>query len=437
MSDQVASDQMTDAKGERLALTDRMIRTLPAPQKGKRVVFDRHRDAPKGFGVRIMASGSKSFVLRYRTKEGAARIQTIGEYPTWTLTAARLEANAIRQRVDQGADPLGARREERAEPTVSDLVDDFEKARLGELASGAEIRRYFDRDLIPALGKRKVRTIKRRDIIALVEARAVEAPRAAALLLTYIKLLLSFAEDREIIEVSPAHGIKGMRINKRMATVKRGRTLDDAEIRAFWLGADACGIHRLTAIALKLILVTGQRPGEVIGMTRSEIEGTAWTIPASRRKTGTGHVVHLTETALSLLADARAEVSRLAKRRGWPESPFVFEFREGKPGTTAALSRALTRYGDALGNRDHPDWGHWTPHDLRRTCRTRLSEIGIAQEVAERVIGHTAQGVVGVYDQHKYRHEIRAALEGWERRLLGIIDPPEANILPFAKASGT
>ena len=436
MSDQVASDQMTDAKGERLALTDRMIRTLPAPQKGKRVVFDRHRDAPKGFGVRIMASGSKSFVLRYRTKEGAARIQTIGEYPTWTLTAARLEANAIRQRVDQGADPLGARREERAEPTVSDLVDDFEKARLGELASGAEIRRYFDRDLIPALGKRKVRTIKRRDIIALVEARAVEAPRAAALLLTYIKLLLSFAEDREIIEVSPAHGIKGMRINKRMATVKRGRTLDDAEIRAFWLGADACGIHRLTAIALKLILVTGQRPGEVIGMTRSEIEGTAWTIPASRRKTGTGHVVHLTETALSLLADARAEVSRLAKRRGWPESPHVFEFREGKPGTTAALSRALTRYGDALGNRDHPDWGHWTPHDLRRTCRTRLSEIGIAQEVAERVIGHTAQGVVGVYDQHKYRHEIRAALEGWERRLLSIIDPPEANSLPFAKATG-
>jgi integrase len=221
-----------------------------------------------------------------------------------------------------------------------------------------------------------------------------------------------------------------------MTTVKRGRTLDDGEIRAFWLGADACGIHRLTAIALKLILVTGQRPGEVIGMTRSEIEGTAWTIPASRRKTGTGHVVHLTETALSLLADARAEVSRLAKRRGWPESPFVFEFREGKPGTTAALSRALTRYGDALGNRDHPDWGHWTPHDLRRTCRTRLSEIGIAQEVAERVIGHTAQGVVGVYDQHKYRHEIRAALEGWERRLLSIIDPPEANILPFAKATG-
>jgi integrase len=210
-----------------------------------------------------------------------------------------------------------------------------------------------------------------------------------------------------------------------MTVVKRGRTLDDGEIRAFWIGAETCGIHRLTGIALKLVLLTGQRPGEVIGMRRDEIEGNIWTIPAARRKTGTGHAVHLTETALALLADARAEVSRLAERRGWPESPFVFEFREGKPGTTAALSKAVTRYCNALGNRETPDWGHWTPHDLRRTARTRLAEIGIPQEIAEHVIGHAAQGVVGVYGQHKYRDEIRAALQAWERRLLGIIDPPE------------
>lgn len=435
MSDQLTARQMTEGKEKRLALTDRTIRTLPAPATGKRIVFDHHRDAPKGFGVRVMATGTKSFVLRYRTKEGAARIQTIGEYPTWTLTAARLEANAIRQRVDQGDDPLAQRREERAEPTIKDLVDDFDKARLGELASGPEIRRYFDRDLIPALGKRKVRTITRRDIVTLVESRALEAPRAAALLLTYIKLLLAFAEDHEMIELSPAHGIKATRVSKRMATVKRGRTLDDAEIRAFWIGAESCGIHRLTRIALKLVLLTGQRPGEVIGMTWREIEGATWTIPASRRKTGTGHTVHLTKTALALLDDARAEVARLAKRRGWPESPFVFEYREGTPGTTAALSRALIRHADALGNRDHPDWGHWTPHDLRRTCRTRLAEIGTPQEIAERVIGHTAQGMVGVYDQHKYQHEIRAALDAWERRLLGIANPTESNIIELRGAA--
>ncbi|MFB1487407.1 MULTISPECIES: tyrosine-type recombinase/integrase [unclassified Thiocapsa] len=421
MSDQPTAPKSPAPRRAPVALSDQLVRTLPAPATGKHVVFDHHRSAPKGFGLRIMASGARSFVLRYQTKAGAARIQTIGAYPTWTLAAARLEANAIRRRVDCGEDPLAERRKERTDPTVADLVDTFAAARLGELASGPEIRRYFDRDLIPALGKRNVRTITRADIIGLVESRAVKTPRAAALLLSYIKLLLSFAEDRELIEVSPATGIKGIRINKRMATVKRGRTLDDDEIRAFWSAADTCGIHRLTALALKLILVTGQRPGEVLGMTETEIEGSIWTIPASRRKTGTGHSIALTKTALALVSDARAEVARLANRRNWPESPYVFEFREGHPGTVAALSKALTRYRPALGSRDHPDWGYWRPHDLRRTCRTRLAEIGIPQEIAERVIGHAAQGVTGVYDRHKYQQEIRAALEAWELRLIEII----------------
>ena len=199
--------------------------------------------------------------------------------------------------------------------------------------------------------------------------------------------------------------------------------------------ADTCGIHRLTAIALKLILVTGQRPGEVVGMRWDEIQGDVWTIPATRRgKTDTEQSLYLTPTARDLLGQARDEVIRLAHRRGWEPSGLVFEHRPGKPATTAGLSKALTRYAEVLQMKDHPDWGCWHPHDLRRTCRTRLSEIGIAQEVAEKVIGHVQEGVVAIYNQHQYAVEIRNALEQWERRLLAIIDPPEDNILPFAKA---
>jgi integrase len=403
-----------------------------APETGKRIYWDDHRDAPKGFGLRVMSSGSKSFVLRYQTKGGAQRIQTIGEWPTpWSLAAARAEANTIRKTVDAGADPLGERQQERAEPTVADLVDAFDKARLAVLDSGKEIRRYFDRDLLPVLGKRKVKTIRRRDIIALIEARALEAPRAAALLLTYTKLLFSYAEDREYIELSPATGLKALRINKAMATVQRGRTLDDEELRTFWTAADTCGIHRLTAIALKLILVTGQRPGEVCGMVWGEIQDRTWTMPAARRKTEVGHSVFLTDTALDLLEQARVEAQRLNERRDWPASPFIFEHRQGQAATPRGLSRALVRYAADLGNKDHPDWGNWTPHDLRRTCRTRLAEIGINSEIAERVIGHAPKGIVGVYDQHRYQDEIRIALESWERRLLGIINPRTDNVLPF------
>lgn len=417
-------------------LTDRFIKSIEPPATGKRIVWDDHRDSPKGFGLRVLASGTKAFVLRYRAKTGNERIQTIGEYPNpWSLTAARIEAGRIRALVDAGADPLQQRREDRAELTVAELVERFSKARLADLASGDEIRRYLERDLLPVMGRRKVKSIKRKDIIAVVEAKMGEAPRAAALLLNYSKMLFGYAEDRELIEVSPVAGIKPGRISKTLKTVDRGRVLDNDEIRALWLNADTCGIHRLTAIALKLILVTGQRPGEVAGMRWDEIDQGAavWNIPASRRKTQTAHSIHLTQTALDLLEQARAEVARLADRRGWEPSPYVFEQRPGKPATTAGLSKALYRYAEALQIKDHPDWGHWHPHDLRRTCRTRLSEIGISQEIAEKVIGHKQEGVIAVYNQHRYALEIRAALESWERRLLAIIDPPQDNVLPFAK----
>lgn len=418
-------------------LTDRFIKAIEAPAKGKRLYFDDHRDAPRGFGIRVMASGTRTFVLRYRAKSGQERIQSIGEYPTWSLTAARIEATKIRATVDTGADPIQARRDERDDLSVADLVARFTKARLGELDSGAEIARYYERDLLPVLSKRKITTIKRRDIIGLVEEKARTAPRAAALLLTYTKLLFAYAEDRELIELSPATGIKPARINKTLKPVKRGRTLDDAEIRALWTAADTCGIHRLTAVALKMILATGQRPGEVVGMRWDEIDekAAAWVIPAARRKTEEGHAIHLTATAIDLLHQAKAEVHRLSERRRWEPSGYVFEHREGRPATTAGLSRALDRYADRLGAKDHPDWGRWHPHDLRRTCRTRLSEIGIAQEVAERVIGHKQQGVVAVYNQHRYQHEITAALQAWERRLLAIVHPPENNVVAFAKAA--
>ncbi len=418
-------------------LTDRFIKSIEPPEKGKRIYWDNHREAPKGFGLRVMASGTKAFVLRYRTKSGQERIQTIGEYPTpWSLTAARIEAGRIRASVDSGADPLQQRREDRQELTVAAVVERFCQARVEELASGAEVRRYFERDLLPVLGKRQIKSITRADIITLIENRAAEAPRAASLLLTYIKLLLSYAEDRQLIDLSPATGIKPARISKAMKPRKRGRTLDDEEIRAFWLASDTCGIHRLTAIALKLILVTGQRPGEVVGLRWDEIQGETWTIPASRRgKTDTEHTVYLTPTALNLLEQARAEVTRLADRRGWASGGYIFEHREGKPATTAGLSRALDRYAERLGAKDHSNWGRWHPHDLRRTCRTRLSEIGISQEVAERVIGHVQTGVVAIYNQHRYTLEIRAALESWDRRLQAIIDPLEDNVVTFAKAA--
>ena len=72
----------------------------------------------------------------------------------------------------------------------------------------------------------------------------------------------------------------------------------------------------------------------------------------------------------------------------------------------------------------------WRPHDLRRTMRTGLAAAGISENIAELVIGHTRQGIVAVYDLHRYDAEKRSALEAWERRLLRIVagESPDDNV---------
>jgi integrase len=414
-------------------LTDTFLKRLQAPAKGKRIIFDDHRDAPRGFGVRITAAGTVTFVMRYNAN-GRDRLLTVGQWPKpWSLTAARKQAGGLRKEVDAGTDILAERRADRQEPTVSDVLVRYYRAHVDRLRSGPAISATMGRYLVPALGKTKLKDVRRRDVIAMVEDLAHQYPRQAALLLTYTKGLFAWAEDRELIEANPVATIKPRKIGKALSPRNRARVLSDAEIRAFW--THDAPLHRLTDLALRFVLVTGQRPGEVAGMRWDELDGEMWTIPASRRgKTDTAHTVPLTDMALEILKQAKAEAQRLAKRRK-RAGGFVFEARPETPVTTAALGRAVGRFVKALGNQDKPEGGHWTPHDLRRTCRTALAAAGVSEIVAELVIGHTRKGIAAVYDLHRYDAEKRAALEAWERRLLRVIEgkPADDNVIQIRK----
>ncbi|WP_440996269.1 tyrosine-type recombinase/integrase [Arhodomonas sp. SL1] len=402
------------------SLTDVRIRKMTPPARGRRLVFDEHRDAPKGFGLRVTAVGKVAFVLRYLTSGGKDRLLTVGEYPTWSLAAARKRAAELRREIDSGADILEQRREERAEPTVTDVSEWFLQTKR-DRKSYRDIEGAVLGHIVRALGRKRMREVRRRDVIVLIERLAAGHPRQAGRVLVYAKQLFEYAEDREIIEASPIATLKSSKIGPGLTARRRARVLHDDEIRAFWQGVETCGMHRLTALALKLVLVTGQRPGEVAGMRWDELDGRLWTIPAERRgKTDTAHVVPLTDTALALLEAARDEVERLSHR--YPRTgEYVFEARPGSALTNLAISRAASRYADALGNRDAETWGHWTPHDLRRTCRTGLAAIGVDEVVAEVTIGHTRKGIAAVYDLHRYDREKRAALAAWERRLLQVV----------------
>jgi integrase len=403
------------------------IAKLPPPTTGtKKLYFDDHKNSPTGFGMRVTAKGQRVFILRY-SADGRRRLKTIGEWPVWTLDAARIEAQVTLRDLAAGSDPLEEKRLRRDEHTIADLATEW----LSKYATGLKSERYIrsamTNDLVPAIGHLKVSDVRRRDVIAVLEAKAETAPRSAALLLQYSRKMLDFATDRDYTAANCLAGLKPSAIavqGKRnaLAPVVRSRVLDDDEIRSFWTNADHANLHPLTVCALRLVLVTGQRPGEIAGMHVSEIDGNIWTIPADRRgKTNTAHKVYLTNLAMQIIEQATREKNRLTQRRAKLSGGYLFEARPGAPITNGTLSKAITRAAVPLGIKTVEPHGNWTPHDLRRTMRTALSACKIRPDISELTIGHTKKGVLATYDLHSFNAERKHALEQWEKRLLRII----------------
>ncbi len=141
------------------------------------------------------------------------------------------------------------------------------------------------------------------------------------------------------------------------------------------------------------------------------------------------HTVYLTDAALQIIADAKAEINRLSRRRDEPWNGCLFEARPGSPITNAALCRAVDRQHVALGAKVVQPWGRWTPHDLRRTMRAGLSACRVRPDIAEMTIGHVKSGIIAVYDHHSFDAERQAAWEAWDARLSRIVagqDPDAA-----------
>ncbi len=395
--------------------TDRFLRTLKPPSSGRTEYYDQ---TVPGLTLRITATGAMTFALAYRTPGNPCKQKlTLGQYPTVPLAEARQRARQVLNDIANGKNPAAAKQAIKTAPTVADLLTEFWERELSKKKTGAEMRRLLEKDALPAWGKRKVQDITRRDVVVLLDkVRDRGAPVTANRLLGRLTRLFNFACERGILEESPCTRLK------KIEEHPRERVLTDTELAAFWQGLDDTGIDPGTALALRLILVTGQRPGEVSGMAWAEVEEDWWTIPAKRTKNGREHRVPLTALAQTLLTQAR-------KLAG--ESAYVFPSPRlngrDKPLEVRSLSRAIDRKHAQLGLEK------FVPHDLRRSVRTRLAELGIDDVVAERVLNHTLQGIARVYNRHDYDMEKRAALETWSKRLQTLIshEPIASNIVPL------
>lgn len=404
-----------------MGLTDLQVRKLTV--HGKRYeVSD-----GKGLSIRVTPNGIKSWVFRYQF-QGAPRRLTLGNYPGVGLADARQRHAEALQDVQRGVDPGLKAKEKKAKlkaaPTFKDLLEEFWTLELSAQPSGAERRRLIEKDVLRPWGKRKVASITRRDAVLLLDGVRKRAPVTANRLQGILVRMFNFASERGIIEHSP---LTGMRRGKEKARV---RVLADEEIKALWDALDLerkdIDIYRPTKLALKMILLTGQRPGEVSNMAWDHIDAEWWTIPAATTKTREENRVPILSIVRGILEEARVYSA---------DTPFVFasSYNQGKPLTVRALSNAIRRHRGEMGITEP-----FTPHDLRRTLRTRLAELGIPDIVAERVLGHKLQGILAVYNRHTYEGEKREALKQWERKLKRIvgIETGNAKVISLQRKRG-
>ena len=281
----------------------------------------------------------------------------------------------------------------------------------------------LESNVIPGWGKWKVADIKRRHIVILLDKIAKRAPIGQNRVHGALSRIFNFAAERGVIDDSPCTRIK------KLPEKGRDRVLTDDEIKLLWAALDLenkkIDIYRPTKLALKLILLTGQRPAEVCGMQWSEIDKEIWIIPPERRKTAD-------ENRIPLLPMAKAVIEAARTFSKGHQHVFRSPYKPEKPMTRHALTRAVDRHwSEILAEMETAE--KFTPHDLRRTLRTKLAELKVDDIVAEKILGHRLQGVLGIYNRYGYDDEKRQALAKWEGRLAEILGQTEhrTNVIRF------
>jgi len=413
-----------------MKFTDMAIRNLK-PKESKYYV--RADMAGKhGLALCVYPSGGKTWFFIYTFEEKRFSL-SLGNYPDRTLAEATVKFDEYWKLFSSGRNPAlvedEAREERRKAPTVADLADEYIKkhAKVKKKSWEAD-ERALAVEVVPKWGKRKAADIRKRDVVLLLEE-IVE--RGSPVMSNRVRALLSkmfnFGVDRDIVEANPCSGVKALAEES-----PRERHLCDEEIKVLWNQLDTNDelvMSEETKRALKLILVTAQRPGEVSGMHRNELEGCWWTIPVERSKNGKSHRVYLTGLALELIGGKEG---------------FIFESPKGDmPIDEKGLARALRRNikgqlykTDKVKRRNGKEYvrgayrqkaspedpnrlgiDFFTPHDLRRTAATHMAESGVLEEIVDRVLNHSRRGVTWTYNRYPYQREIQAALEAWERKL--------------------
>lgn len=361
-------------------LTDLAIRSLP-----EGIFFDDHTPS---FGILIGKRAKTWLVVKGRRRVR----ERIGRYPALSLAEARRRAALI----------LAATEEEKpSSPLFSDLRAIFLEKHGVTLRPRSlyqlkgNLHRHFS-------WSKPLDKITHNDVARALEA--IDAPSQRAHALKDIRTFFNWCIPR-YLTVSPCIGLK------KPTEKSRDRTLNNLELKSVWRKAEEIGYPYGSIV--RLLILTGQRAGEITALRREWISPTHINIPGEFTKNARPTSIPLGAMAKELIDACPDKTELLFPARGQPNKPF-----QGLQSRKAVLDQCGVK--------------NFTHHDLRRTFATNLAALGTPIHVTEKLLNHvsgTVSGVAAIYNRHSYMEEMRVAIDAWEKRLTAILVDNEPDAL--------
>jgi integrase len=369
-----------------------------------------------GLYLIVQPSNAKSWAVRYR-HEGRTRKHTLGPLSRMDLAAAREAGRKALIAADAGRDPARQHKQD-AVNTVAAAVEQFMQRHVRRnyrpkpLKEAERLLRLY---VLDNWGDRKIADVTKNDLRHMLDKLVDDTPIAANRVHSIIRNFFNWCAAEDIIAVSPCHGLKAPAGKES----SRDRTLTDDELRAVWGAAEQVG--GIFGPMVQLLILTGQRRGEVAGMERGEIhtDTRVWSLPRERVKNNRRHDVPLSRQAIEIIGKPEHISDR-----------YVFSLDGHKPINGFGKNR------DRLHKLLPADMPEWVVHDLRRTVASGMARLGISLAVIEKVLNHVSgsfAGIVGVYQHHEFADEKRAALEKWADHVERIVSNKSGKVVSLVR----
>jgi integrase len=366
-------------------LSDAFIKTVRPDPNRVVVYWDTHQ---RGLALMVQPSGHTAWKCVYTIRGHGARWYHLGNGRAIALADARKLAGKIMYQVAEGADPHADRLALRGRGTFAQVAKRYlEEHAKKKNKSWRQADALVTKYLLPRWAELDITGIRRADVKAAIAA--IGAPILANQVLVAASAIFSWATRQDIVAANPCAGVE------KHDTKSRERVLSDAELAAFWphLGA-----------ALRMVLLTGQRPGEVAHLHRDHVaDDRWWVMPGAPdpetawpgTKNAQSHRVWLSEPVTALLPDVLA----------------------GCTGNTNRMQRDMREICAKLGLREKV-----TPHDLRRTFCSKVTALGFGRDAMNRVTNHKEGGIADVYDRHRYQNENKQIMETVARHIVTVAE---------------